>query len=411
MARLTKEQRNLLDEVFKEHIDDYIGKTFTCNSLSNDLLAYMGDCGVISLSPQNITSSMQRISSDDYRIEKSYGVYKLRKIILSIRNHHAECVKDKNILIITNSFINKTGEYLSYDFITQKFNIDIDNCSRENVIGYDILVALKEVLKYEWLWNYTTDIDTLRDIYNSYFLKGRIKTMPKGYSKYLLETNQNMTYENLKEYIFSSLYGRFGWNICNEYQIPENKLEVIHNTIGLDIIKKIMISGAKNGEKINQVYDLITEISNLIDIMPKEKIINVLDTNRGVKKNREILKNILKNHKKDLLEKKLKSLNCINGLEIEDCIVVVPQTVEEKDDEGKQQNNCVGSYYDDSIIKGENLIYFVRRKEKPGKSYITCRYDTYRKDTVEYRYKNNLLVTRNDQEIINKITKIINERL
>lgn len=130
-----------------------------------------------------------------------------------------------------------------------------------------------------------------------------------------------------------------------------------------------------------------------------------------LKKNREILKNVLKNHRKDLLEKKLKRLNCINGLEIEDYIVVVPQTVEEKANEGKQQNNCVGSYYDDSIIKGENLIYFVRRKENPSKSYITCRYNTYSKDTVEYRYKNNLSIIRDDQEIINKITKIINERL
>lgn len=284
MARLTKEQRNLLDKVFKEHIDDYVGKTFKYDSLASDLLAYMGDCGVTSLSPQNITSSMQRISSNDYRIEKSYGVYKIRKIVLSIRNFHAECVKDKNILTVTNSFISKTGECLSYDFATQKFNIDIDICSPEHVQGYNILVRLKEILKYEWLWNYTTDTYTLSCIYNSYFLKGRIKTMPKGYSKYLLETNQNMTYENLTEYIFSSLYGKFGWNLYNEYKIEEDTLEVINNMIGLDVIKKIMVSGAKNGEKINNIDYLIKQISNLIDKMPKEKIINALDTNRGVEK-------------------------------------------------------------------------------------------------------------------------------
>ena len=155
---------------------------------------------------------------------------------------------------------------------------------RKNVNGYVILEKLKKILKYEWLWNYTTDTDTLLDIYNSYFLKGRIKTMPKGYSKYLLETNQNMTCENLTEYIFISLYGKFGWNLYNEYKISKSKLEVIHNTMGLDIIKKIMVSGAKNGEKINNIDYLITEISNLINIMPKEKIINALDTNRGVKK-------------------------------------------------------------------------------------------------------------------------------
>ena len=108
----------------------------------------------------------------------------------------------------------------------------------------------------------------------------------------------------------------------------------------------------------------------------------------------------------------MQKLNFINGLEFDDYIVIVPQTIEDKADEGKQQNNCVGYYYDDSIIKGENLIYFLRKKNKPNKSYITCRYNIPAEKTTEHRRKNNIDVY-NETElgILKKIDKIIKEKL
>ena len=53
-------------------------------------------------------------------------------------------------------------------------------------------------------------------------------------------------------------------------------------------------------------------------------------------------------------------------------------------DEGIQQNNCVGYYYNDSIERGDNCIFFLRKKDKPEKSYITCRYNI-EKQELEYK--------------------------
>ena len=108
----------------------------------------------------------------------------------------------------------------------------------------------------------------------------------------------------------------------------------------------------------------------------------------------------------------MKTLNFINGKVFDKYIVVVPQSQKEKVAEGKMQNNCVGYYYDDSIIEGRNLIYFIRKTDTPNKSYITCRYNLRDKDTVEYRKVNNDDVN-NDEEIalVEKISEIITENL
>lgn len=67
----------------------------------------------------------------------------------------------------------------------------------------------------------------------------------------------------------------------------------------------------------------------------------------------------------------------------------MPQKLDDLIDEGKQQNNCVGSFYNDDIICGRDYIYFIRRKDNPKKSVATARYDTGKKKTVELREKNN----------------------
>lgn len=168
-----------------------------------------------------------------------------------------------------------------------------------------------------------------------------------------------------------------------------------------------MIATIKNGE-IPGIYDM----RDLIEDIIKYEIFDVLDGNRTLSYNIKLYHAVLENKKNEKLEKQLQKLNFINSLEFDDYIVIVPQTIEDKADEGKQQNNCVGHYYDDSIIKGENLIYFLRKKNKPNKSYITCRYNIPSEKTVEHRRKNNVDVY-NETElgILKKIDKIIKEKL
>ena len=110
-------------------------------------------------------------------------------------------------------------------------------------------------------------------------------------------------------------------------------------------------------------------------------------------------------------ESTLKKLNFLNGKCFDDYVAVVPQNVKDLADEGIQQNNCVGYYYNDSIERGDNCIFFLRKKNKPEKSYITCRYSVNNKEVVEARYKNNRDIDSADENIIYGINDFINDNL
>jgi len=137
-----------------------------------------------------------------------------------------------------------------------------------------------------------------------------------------------------------------------------------------------------------------------------------LDLNRDFDHNYKQLQAIVDKEKNEKLARKLQRLNFINGMTFGEYIVVVPQSAEEKADEGKQQNNCVGHYYDDSILADHNLIYFLRKVANPKKSYMTCRYHIQYGETVEYRLKNNESVC-DDREvaILRQIDAIIKANL
>lgn len=80
-------------------------------------------------------------------------------------------------------------------------------------------------------------------------------------------------------------------------------------------------------------------------------------------------------------------------------------------DEGFQQNNCVGYFYNDSIKDGDNCIFFLRKKDKPEKSYITCRYYVDTKEVIEAKYKNNRDIDSADEKIVNYINVFINDNI
>ena len=92
--------------------------------------------------------------------------------------------------------------------------------------------------------------------------------------------------------------------------------------------------------------------------------------------------------------------------------IVVPKTMQDFTDEGKMQNNCVGSYYHDSIADHQNLIYFIRKTSNPNKSYITCRYNLHYGKTTEFRtVNNNDVEDENAIELIDKLDKYITLKL
>lgn len=108
----------------------------------------------------------------------------------------------------------------------------------------------------------------------------------------------------------------------------------------------------------------------------------------AVDENYKLLKN---KEQQELIQKNQKRIKELENLLYEDYCFIVPTTPKELIDEGEQQHNCVGSssYYKFSMSEGTGFIYFIRKKNEPEKSYITCRFDMYTKKTVEARYKFN----------------------
>lgn len=116
---------------------------------------------------------------------------------------------------------------------------------------------------------------------------------------------------------------------------------------------------------------------------------------KAVDENYKLLKN---KEQQELIQKNQKRIKELENLLYEDYCFIVPTTPKELIDEGEQQHNCVGVYYNDSMSEGNVFIYFIRKKNEPEKSYITCRFDMYTKETVEARYKFNGLVSKEEDK-------------
>lgn len=162
--------------------------------------------------------------------------------------------------------------------------------------------------------------------------------------------------------------------------------------------------------RVDEALADIEEIGELVNILAIDENKKLLNTNRTVYQNYRIIEQ-QKFVGDKVFENALRKLNFLNGKYFDDYVVVVPKDVMDLVNEGFQQNNCVGYFYNDSIKDGDNCIFFLRKKDKPEKSYITCRYSIDDKEVVEARYKNNRDIDSADEKIIYYINNFINDNI
>ena len=327
--------------------------------------------------------------------------------------------KEKNILKMELV----GGNYIQYDFNKNTFIGDIvpnihAKGTNENVVLRifcdDYYSSLRNI---EWLYNYIDLLDyeicwncSQRELQENF------KTCPQGYIKYIQDNDlkinekslklfkQHLTYKNIPMPIlksFTSSYKNYTEDIYN----------ILNTLFGETNFEKVLKNSLKKYELDikNNLFDFVETINKYKTLVENWK--NVIDTNRTLEENQDIIINIAKNLKNMKLNENLKKLNFLNGIIFNDYIVVIPQTVQDLENEGKQQNNCVGYHYNDSIAKGENLIYFLRKKDNANKSVVTCRYNLAYKETAEHRIKNNSCTNEEQNEIIKKIDRIIKKVL
>ena len=398
---LTNSQKEALDVVVSALVKTLIEeeKEFTYKELLEEI------CNEVSFyfTVQSLVASVKRIlPANATIIRNSSNNYKILSYSFVMGSTFT-----KNHNLVT--FNNNGSSEITYDFIKKTFNCDIEN---EKIYDKELLLDLIKVnaFDYEWMWNYTSNVYSIIAILKSKYAENdKLKVQPKGLHQFLTNNNYSLRLLYLEDFFHKITYSNFDYNFTrevldNSFETMDKLLETIGNT---DTIKKILITTIKNGE-IPSICDMRELIKGII----KYEIFDILDENRTLNYNIKLYYSVLESRKNEKLQKQLQKLNFINGLEFDDYIVVVPQTIEEKANEGKQQNNCVGYYYDNSIIKGANLIYFLRKKNKPNKSYMTCRYNIPTASTVEHRYKNNINVCNETEiEILKKIDKIIKEKL
>ncbi len=301
----------------------------------------------------------------------------------------ADISKEKNILVITFT----SGKIAHYDFNKEEF---IEEWPKKLCFG----IYLRK--KAEWVYNYSELFENVH--YMCLFAEKVIEkslSCPKGLIPWLKEKNKFLTYENYYKYLFKDCTGKF-----SDYVISDNN-NINFYLQNYKTIDKLIY----NENIIRTLYNAF--YNEAIRLLRKMNDTNYkYDLNRGVYYNKEQFKEWENKHRNEILSFNLQKLNFLDNLEIGEYIIKIPQSIEDLQTESRQQNNCVGYYYNDSIIRGENLIYFIRKKDNIDNSYITARYNLRCFDTVEYRRKNNYIVKdESDIAVIKQITEIITNYL
>lgn len=403
MALTTSEKRNL-DTLIRASFETIIAM----ESFRNKDIAML--VGMPTLSPASIQSSLNRVLEGSiYSLDNigSYGNSPCRYKIASYEAvicNRTHVKKERNLLYFD---VKEGSNPVIFDFITKTFNVNIDNVKNNDYLK--AFVADK-MYDYEWIFNYSDNLYDIEAIIEDRNNIG-VKTMPKGFAKYIADENiTSLCYTDFANFILLTKYGEFGINLVNKDSYYKSSVINLLDILGKDTLQKIVVNSAKKGLLS---FDF-RSMSNCIDILISMNydVKSVIDINRDFNYNLNTLFKLKDKEKNEALAKKLQKLNFINGLTFDNYVVVVPQTQDDKVAEGKMQNNCVGSYYDESILEGRNLIYFIRKIDSPTKSYMTCRYNIANKDTVEYRLKNNCSVRdKADIDLVKAITEIIRKGL
>lgn len=331
-------------------------------------------------------------------IANIYG-YQYEKLVFDFQFNIADITgweKDKNIL----KLFFKYGAILNYDFNTQKLS--------SSAISFSSLRDCEE-----WVFNYADllpeNFRTIMKIAMSF----KDVECPKGFINWLKENNLKLKLQNYYTFKITKEHPDFSKRIfakalleSTEYQrgLSPELIEYIENAKVIDkmffdenILKEIFETFFKRElRKLNEMKN-----ANF-----------TIDTNRGISQNYKLYNDWLTEKENKEFAKKLQVLNFLNNVEFDKYIIKVPQNLEDLQKEGRNQNNCVGHYYNNSIKRGENLIYFIREKDNENKSYITARYNLDREKTVEFRRKNNEAVRSEKMiNIIKNIDNFINEKL
>lgn len=303
------------------------------------------------------------------------------------------------------------------------------NCAKNSNHGASMLIdALLDYMNnhyYESMRKMEMFIPYL-DIINTCDICQVPDTLPKGYIKWVKENNAGINNATLNQFFTEQTIKKMPKVIVEIYNIMQEKYGnyryILNNFLKMKdedreifckIFKTSMKSFSWNFQRDMESFmnNILNASSDRYSHFPTEWK-ELVDTNRDFAHNETIIREIkdkIKNEKILSWENKFSTIETLSN---DTYTIIVPKTMEEFTDEGRQQNNCVGYYYHNEMAENRQIIYFIRRKSNPNKSYITNRYSVYDKETVETRMINN--TTNTDiivRDLITRIDKIITDIL
>lgn len=371
-------------------------------------------------------------------IEKRCGIINIeneRKVVKTMKNFSFE--KNKNIYIIRYKewelyvdiekeiiINNKTGEIIDYE--TMRTTI-FEACDKKQFLSF-ISPITKTMMKEIQTSMEINILQIIGSQKEKKFFFSKMRKKDKLYSLAISNPNLNYSGDIPEGFVDFCLKNDITVNInsYNSFQLSKKNKDypedvrllvaqfdrmIDDSELPKEYIIKILRcyknSLLKYGEyaidgcyKLSNAFNSVAKYPELIKLISSFALVA-----KAVSKNYKLLKD---KEQQEQIEKSQKRIKELEALTYKDYCFIVPTTLKELIDEGEQQHNCVGFYYNDFMSVGNVFIYFIRKKNEPEKSYITCRFDMYTKETVEARYKFNDEVSKEeDKKAILKSSEFI----
>jgi hypothetical protein len=245
---------------------------------------------------------------------------------------------------------------------------------------------------------------------------------PKGFADYCKKNELNFSQYALDKFNLEKAMSRLPKDVVELLAVTEKASSHIKSKIN-ELLNEKEIDFLVLTNKVfkTQLKENLWELDRIIDFIAiylagkkqyKNAILQMIDTNRTFSYNANQIKcNLEDLQNKDILNNE-KQIAFLETVDFGDYIIKVPAQMADFTDEGNQQHNCVGYHYHNSIRRNENLVYFLRKKDNPTRSYITCRYNMQRSSTVEYLATcNSTVKDENAVKVIKEIDKLITEKM
>lgn len=284
------------------------------------------------------------------------------------------------------------------------------NCARNSSHGVsmlvDALLAYMNNHDYSFMRKMEMFIPYL-DIIDAPNIYHVPDTLPKGYIRWVKENNAGINNTTLNRFIAEQTTKKMPKAIAEIYNIIKERYGSGHHTVDnflnmkdedKEIFCKIFKTSMKSfswnfsRDMENFMGCILSAANDNYGGFPKEWK-EYADINRDFAHNTTTIRCIKDKIRNEKILSWESKFSAIETLSTNTYTIIVPKTMEEFTDEGRQQNNCVGSYYHGDMAENKQIIYFIRRKSNPNKSYITNRYAVYAKETVETRMVNNTVNT------------------